>query len=64
MYIPDYNDLLDQYEYEREKALELLPECSNCGEKIQTEKCYEINDELICLECIKELERWTNDYIL
>lgn len=62
-YIPDYNDLLNDYEAEQEKELSKLPECSNCGEKIQTEKCYEINDELICLDCIKEFERWTENYV-
>lgn len=62
MQLPDYNDLHDRYEADRQREADKLPECVNCGEKIITEKCYEINGELICPECIKEFERWTEDY--
>lgn len=61
-YIPDYNDLIQQKQLAEEREADKLPECVYCGEKIRTEKCYEINDELVCLECMKDFERWTEDY--
>lgn len=51
-YIPDYYDLHDRYEAEREKELEKLPECCYCGEHIQQDYAYCINDEWICDDCI------------
>lgn len=48
MHIPDYIDLYNQHEAERQRIEDKLPECENCGEKIMTDECYEINGELIC----------------
>jgi formylmethanofuran dehydrogenase subunit E len=62
-YIPDYNDLLQQKQLDEEQEADKLPECANCGEKIMTETCYEINGELICPECMQGFERWTEDYV-
>lgn len=54
----------DLYEAEREKAVNKLPKCVECDEPITTEECYEINDELICPECLKNNHRkFTDDYI-
>ena len=39
------------------QELEELPECSECGEKIQDEYLYEVNDELICEECMNRFHR-------
>lgn len=53
----------ERYAAEQEKALEKLPECYECGEHIQTEKCYEINGELICPDCLeRNHERNVEDY--
>lgn len=48
---------------EQQRWLNRRPRCSCCDEPIQDEKCYEINDELLCLDCLKEnYEKWTEDY--
>ena len=58
--IADFN----RYEAEQQKLLEKLPICYECGEPIQTEDCYEINDELICPKCLKDNHRKkVEDYI-
>lgn len=54
----------DRYQNEKDKQLQKLPKCSECDNPIQTEECYEINDELICPECLKDNHRkWVEDYI-
>lgn len=63
MKIPDYNDLHDRYEVERERELEKLPECCECGEPITTATCFEINGELICPDCIEHHRKWVEDYV-
>lgn len=58
--IADY----DSYDLEQQRRLDKLPKCSECGEPIQTEECYEINDELICPDCIESNHRkWVEDYV-
>ena len=53
----------ERYYAEREEEAERLPECSECGEKIQSDELYEFNDELICPKCLKDNHmKWTNDY--
>ena len=37
----------DRYEAEVEKAMELLPVCSECGEHITDDFCYQLYDEII-----------------
>ena len=58
--VADYN----RYSEEQDKQLQKLPRCSECDNPIQTEECYEINDELICPECLQDNHRkWVEDYI-
>lgn len=53
----------ERYAAHQEAELDKLPKCYECGEPIQDEKCFEINDELICPRCmIKNHEKWTEDY--
>ena len=33
------------------------PKCYECGEPIQQDFCYEINDEVICEQCLNENHR-------
>ena len=64
LYIPDNYDKFQEYEYEREARLEELPVCSECDEPIQTEECYEFNDELICPDCLKDNHmKWVDDIV-
>ena len=37
---------------ERFNRLGKLPKCSECGDAIQEERCYEINGEIICENCM------------
>lgn len=43
----------ENYADEHEEALEKMPVCESCGEHIQDEYAYYINDEWICEECLK-----------
>lgn len=61
MKVPDYNDLLDAYEAEREKRLARCPICASCGEPIQDEYLYDIDDNLYHEECVKELYRQSTE---
>ena len=58
--IADYH----RYDDEQQKKLERLPECAECGHPITDEDCFEINDELICEECLDNNHRKkTEDFI-
>ncbi len=60
----DNYDLWAQHDAEQERGLQLLPYCSECGEHIQTDDLYEINDELICPHCMEENHRkWTENFM-
>lgn len=55
----------DQWDREIAKAVELLPRCCECDEAIQSEYCYEIDGQLFCEECVKDLFRVsTENYII
>ena len=54
----------ERYEAELESARELLPECEECGEKIEDDFLFDINDCLICEECLnKHFRKHTTDYM-
>lgn len=60
------NPVSDFLRHDAEQAAELakLPKCEYCGEAIQDEYCYEINDSLICEECLKRhFRRDVDDFI-
>lgn len=53
-----------RHDAEQSRWLERRPVCSECGEPIQSERCYEVNDELICEECMERNHRkYVEDYI-
>lgn len=54
----------ERYAAEQEKRLRMLPLCSECGEHIQDEHLYEINDEYICERCMNENHRKAVDDIV
>lgn len=45
------------YDAHRQAELDRLPKCIYCDQPIQDDFCYEINDELVCEECLKEHHR-------
>jgi hypothetical protein len=54
----------DRYQEEKDNQLQKFPKCSICDYHIQDDYLYEINDELICEECIKDnFRKNVEDYI-
>ena len=47
----------DRYDARQRTELDKQPRCIECKHPIQDEYCYEINDELICEECLKDNHR-------
>lgn len=62
-YIPDNYDAFCQHEAEQQAKLDKLPICCECGEPIQTEDCYEVNDELYCPDCMDNHRAWVESLI-
>ena len=64
-YVPDYFDHWSEYNRQQEKALNKLPKCCECGEAIQSDYCFEINDEIICEQClIENYRKSTEDLVM
>lgn len=53
-YVPDPLDYWLEHDQQREEALKKLPVCECCGEPIQEEYCYVINNDYICESCMEE----------
>ena len=61
--IPDNYNQWAAHDADQEAELRKLPVCCECGERIQTDELYEINDELVCPQCMEDNHRkWTEDY--
>ena len=52
-----------QQDRQEREWLARLPECSECGEKITDDECYEMGDYLVCLECIGNFKVRTENYM-
>lgn len=53
-----------RHDAEQVRQLERLPRCAECDEPIQTEECFEINDELICPDCLEKYhKKRVEDYV-
>ena len=58
--LADFN----RWDAAQESELSRLPKCADCGEVIQDEYFYLINDEPICEECLNlNYRKCTEDYI-
>lgn len=57
MNCPDNYDQFLAHEAKMEKMLEKLPECETCGETIQDDFYFEINDCIMCERCMIENHR-------
>jgi formylmethanofuran dehydrogenase subunit E len=42
----------DRWDAKQQKQLDRLPKCADCGEPIQHDHFYLINDEAICPDCL------------
>lgn len=57
--LDDFNRL----DREQTEWLQKLPVCEICGEAIQDEKLYVINDEFVCPACLeRDFKKRTDDY--
>ena len=64
MNVPDNLDAFDHYDREQERQLDRLPKCADCGETVQSEHFYLINDEVICPDCLdRNYRKWVDDYV-
>lgn len=62
-YIPDAYDMWARHDAEQEAELQKLPKCSECGEAIQTDECYEFDGSLICPRClVRNHRKWVDEY--
>lgn len=51
------------YAAEQDRALERCPKCTICGDPIQDEHLYLINDEFVCQACLdRDFKKSTEDY--
>lgn len=54
----------EQHDREQAKWLAKLPKCGICGEPIQDEHMYLINDEFVCPDCLdRDFRKDTDDYV-
>lgn len=53
----------ERYSAQQEAELQTLPVCCECGEHIQAETCFQINDEIICEECMEHYRKYTEDVV-
>lgn len=54
----------DRYAEDQDKLLQKMPVCSYCDKHIQDDCLYEINDEVICEECLKDnFRKNVEDYV-
>lgn len=59
----DYNDFAADEDYRLAKLEERAPRCIHCGEHIADDYYYEIDGDILCLDCLNELYRKdTEDY--
>ena len=64
MRIPDNYDLFCKHQDEQDNCLKRLPVCCECGEPIQDDFLYCIDDELFCKECMEDnFEKSVEDYM-
>lgn len=64
MNVPDNYDQWLAHEAKQEKLLERLPNCEYCGVLIQDDFYWEINDEVICEQCLNSyFRKRTEDFI-
>jgi formylmethanofuran dehydrogenase subunit E len=65
--IPDAYDMWVDHEArqqrELEEYIERLPICSECGQPMMCDWCYEINGELVCEHCIEEHRKSVEDFV-
>ena len=59
----DVYDLWEAQDIAKERRLARLPQCEYCGEPIQDEFYFEINDSFYCEDCLKSEFRKENTFL-
>lgn len=63
MYVPDNYDAFERHQAKQDAWIESRPVCIECGEHIQDDFLYDIDGDLYCEECMKDVFRKsTEDY--
>ena len=63
-YIPDYNELHDRYDAERQREMDKLPKCDYCGKTIMDDYLYDFDGDLICEDCLNDnFRKRVEDYV-
>lgn len=62
-YIPDYNDLFEEFEEEEARKEARFPKCDCCGKRITTDKFFNVEGTYICPSCIEDYIVETEDYM-
>ena len=62
-YIPDYTDLFNDYESQQERSASKLPKCSCCGNRISTDRFFNVEGTYICPSCIEDYIVNTDEYL-
>ena len=57
MYVPDNYDAYERHEAEQEAWLKKRPICEKCGEPIQDDYLFDVDGDLYCEDCMKDLYR-------
>ena len=52
------------YAADQERELAKLPKCYVCGEAIQDDYCYMVNDEPVCEECMNRDYRVSTEELM
>lgn len=55
----------DAYCREQDALHNMLPICCECGQRIEDDFCYEINDAIICEDCMdRQYKKYTMDLVV
>lgn len=57
----DVNDLYNAHERKQEEWLKSRPVCCKCGDPIQDEFGYFVDNDWICQECMKDFIKWIEE---
>lgn len=57
-------ELWERHQAAQDRAEAMLPECSECGNKIYEEFCYEFEGEPICDDCMSDNHRKSIEYFM
>lgn len=64
MRLEDNYSRWESYDNEREAQLHKQPVCTYCGEAVQDDFLYLINDEIMCITCLNDhFRKDTDDYV-